>query len=521
MSLSEIPRVVPWISAQEFNKAGDLLYSDNLDLCTQGVDLVKLWVCRGKVPATILITAQLVEVHLRDSLQSAPDSNLPSRLSNTELRLMYGLALIRFVNLLSDTEQRGAYAKSLMILAKKIGIPLWLVELRHNATHENLPSLTLLRLGCKRSLEYLYDNYWGLRLSSDTFEKETASESIKLLLNRFKNTRTKQLSEKNDTDEQNNYNEYSDILNELGSNIHKSTVASLMVPMLLDQSNDFMVPSTPSKRTKLPNCKLDEKTTAIYLPMFEMWYGTWGKNYFLSVIVDKIFETLSNKSIKLDGSSDTMCTLVGWILHLLSLDAFDGNSFDRRIITKKRKKVAYTDTKITNNDILSNCLYNPNIYTRVILNELIRLDSSLKSLVPISSYIRDLFMLDFTQNKKKALFDNKKVGSEEKNQFIINLHENMDSFEKVISNRIDEINKLDHDHEEATIKNIKSSGTNTNNFRNNRFNFDVSLENLQFVERFNSKQKDRSLLIFVTEPHNFIPSPIGCLPNGQLPNLDL
>lgn len=44
--------------------------------------------------------------------------------------------------------------------AHDIGLPASLVELRHEATHGDLPSLTILRSTAQRSLEWLYVDYW-------------------------------------------------------------------------------------------------------------------------------------------------------------------------------------------------------------------------------------------------------------------------------------------------------------------------------------------------------------------------
>lgn len=68
-----------------------------------------------------------------------------ARLSNLSLRQSYATAIIRLVNGLVDPLQLGSYARSIASIAKQLGLPSWLVELRHAATHEELPSLSLLR----------------------------------------------------------------------------------------------------------------------------------------------------------------------------------------------------------------------------------------------------------------------------------------------------------------------------------------------------------------------------------------
>ena len=44
--------------------------------------------------------------------------------------------------------------------ATKIGLPASFVELRHEATHGDLPSLIVLRRAAERALEWLYNDYW-------------------------------------------------------------------------------------------------------------------------------------------------------------------------------------------------------------------------------------------------------------------------------------------------------------------------------------------------------------------------
>jgi ribosomal biogenesis protein LAS1 len=45
--------------------------------------------------------------------------------------------------------------------AVDLGLPASFVELRHEATHREPPSLVVLRKATQRSLEWLWDNYWG------------------------------------------------------------------------------------------------------------------------------------------------------------------------------------------------------------------------------------------------------------------------------------------------------------------------------------------------------------------------
>jgi len=46
-------------------------------------------------------------------------------------------------------------------LARKAGLPAWIVELRHDATHNALPHLPLLRLAVTALLAWFEEHYWS------------------------------------------------------------------------------------------------------------------------------------------------------------------------------------------------------------------------------------------------------------------------------------------------------------------------------------------------------------------------
>lgn len=52
---------------------------------------------------------------------------------------------IRFVNGFIEPVQKGNFAQSVNVLAERIGLPRSLVDLRHESTHDQLPSIHILR----------------------------------------------------------------------------------------------------------------------------------------------------------------------------------------------------------------------------------------------------------------------------------------------------------------------------------------------------------------------------------------
>ncbi|PSC75177.1 ADP-glucose pyrophosphorylase small subunit isoform A [Micractinium conductrix] len=122
---------------------------------------VAAWRVRGRVPLGVDSTAALVEAAARDhALASAGAGAAAAAGSEHELRLQYSMALVRMVNGIADSAQRGRLAASVASLAGAAGLPRLLVDLRHEATHNELPSLAALRLASQHGLAWLQANYW-------------------------------------------------------------------------------------------------------------------------------------------------------------------------------------------------------------------------------------------------------------------------------------------------------------------------------------------------------------------------
>ena len=148
-----IARVVqtPWIDWAEWTFVRNRLLPPG-ELVFEALEVVQMWRSRGRVPHAVESTAQLVEVMVRDREGSRSES---------ELRLAYSMVVVRAVNGLVDPSQQSYYAEAVSVLAARIGLPQWLVELRHDATHGLLPTLPVLRSAADCILLWLNDNYWA------------------------------------------------------------------------------------------------------------------------------------------------------------------------------------------------------------------------------------------------------------------------------------------------------------------------------------------------------------------------
>ena len=144
------PRLVPWLDWGEWQAVYHSLFDADCNY-PWGLEAIDLWRLRGRLPHAIDITASLVETIIQDSRNNR---------SEHEMRMLYGIVVVRTVNGLVDPSQQSYYADSVLSLASKIDIPGWIVELRHDATHNVLPSLSILRSAAQHMLQWLHQHYW-------------------------------------------------------------------------------------------------------------------------------------------------------------------------------------------------------------------------------------------------------------------------------------------------------------------------------------------------------------------------
>ena len=152
-----LPRRIPWSSLAELDEVCSWVYTDEHDLDSKALAVnrvsnlgvlrtwliffylqIAAWRVITPLPHALEATLSILTAILQD----ASSQNSTSFLS---VRQSYAAAIIRLVNGLVDSLQVGVYARSIASIAAQLGLPAWFVELRHSATHEDLPSLEVLR----------------------------------------------------------------------------------------------------------------------------------------------------------------------------------------------------------------------------------------------------------------------------------------------------------------------------------------------------------------------------------------
>ncbi|KAF7552567.1 hypothetical protein G7046_g7364 [Stylonectria norvegica] len=118
---------------------------------------VSMWMQRGNCPHMVESTALLTAAMLNDE-DAAASENAAS--STYAVRAAYAAAFSRFVTGLLDGHQDKQRKQSMFSIAKTIGLPATFVELRHQSTHEQLPSLAKLRTAARKALLWIWEYYW-------------------------------------------------------------------------------------------------------------------------------------------------------------------------------------------------------------------------------------------------------------------------------------------------------------------------------------------------------------------------
>lgn len=142
-------RRVPWASWAEWCAVRDAFCAGTAEGARAGVARVQVWRARGGVPVSVDATASLA-AFLHGAAPAGSDAAAAA-----------ALALIRFVNGLTETAQTGAYAVSVSTAAARVGLPVALVEYRHQATHALLPDAAATARAARAAYAWLLAHYWA------------------------------------------------------------------------------------------------------------------------------------------------------------------------------------------------------------------------------------------------------------------------------------------------------------------------------------------------------------------------
>ena len=145
---------------------------------------IALWRARsdrggGRLTHAIDMSAGLAGILLLDAQQQQQRQNSTSTSSTStsysnftlttptinQLRQTYSTILLRSVNGLADSFRSQKKSATLSVshcCVALAGLPSWLVDIRHDASHNDLPSLGVCRIGALEMLKYWRERYWNV-----------------------------------------------------------------------------------------------------------------------------------------------------------------------------------------------------------------------------------------------------------------------------------------------------------------------------------------------------------------------
>ncbi|KAK6137210.1 hypothetical protein DH2020_029047 [Rehmannia glutinosa] len=151
-------KLVPWISWDEWKFVRESLFSSSPNSVASALQRISTWRSRGCIPVAIDVTASIVEIQQKDPY-FRNDLNDSSSQSEEMLAMLYCMGIMRLVNCVIE-KNRKKNEISIGEAADAIGIPRMLIDIRHEGSHRDLPSLQLVRLASKKALDWLVSYYW-------------------------------------------------------------------------------------------------------------------------------------------------------------------------------------------------------------------------------------------------------------------------------------------------------------------------------------------------------------------------
>jgi hypothetical protein len=290
--LREAARLVPWTSWDEWKQVSGWLWSSNSEEQLLGIKRVAAWKARGKIPVSIELTVNLLEVVRKDEsvavramrMLNEGFSSMEMR-SELEKRMLYSMALTRMVNGLTAPYQQSYRAKSIAVICQMIGLPPSLVELRHEAAHAEIPSLAKLRSVGNECMHWLYHRYW---MNQSTHFENTRLSTIdrceKLAKLRKSLSADDALQRPHHAS---NKKESKSIVNQLANELTSSQVLTCLIPTL----TKLIIP------TQLQLSQLSRKYTEVPRRLQTMWMHIISKfahrwPFFLPAILVSLVQNL-------------------------------------------------------------------------------------------------------------------------------------------------------------------------------------------------------------------------------------
>lgn len=383
-------RVVAWMNKAEYDHVLEHLYSRDPVLQKHALHRISAWKGRfgQNTPVAVASTADLVRCQVLDNT---------GQLESNDLVLLYGMALVRFVNVITERKQTRI-ATPLRLLARNLNIPEWVVNLRHDFTHNKLPSLKWCRKGCEFVLDWLRKEYWSRQLggqltddwnsSGEEDEEGYAKRQEEILLNRQKEIEGhKKVRELLISYEREQFQVYEELQKQGGQRGMWPDASSdlswiltqikhfaadsreILVDVLVQDG--FLIPTAE----QLESLDIDpsEDSVDVLAPCLpRVFYQFWlpllkvlNSFVFINLILDKLFTELSN-----EPSSHRAYYIASWISEILLCNSKSELKAHRRL-KKSKERIFVNRLPLPWQTLISACVNAPCPATPFLLQQIL------------------------------------------------------------------------------------------------------------------------------------------------------
>eukprot|EP00057_Strongylocentrotus_purpuratus_P026084 XP_011680558.1 PREDICTED: uncharacterized protein LOC764633 [Strongylocentrotus purpuratus] len=107
---------------------------------------------------------------------------MPEEGATNTFQMACTLAITRFVNLLTEEQQKFGRGKPVHEVALKIGLPKWIVDIRHQGTHGHMPKREVLESALRFGLNWLKVTFWEAHIKEMCTDKQVQDDDFDLKL---------------------------------------------------------------------------------------------------------------------------------------------------------------------------------------------------------------------------------------------------------------------------------------------------------------------------------------------------
>ncbi|KAL9260536.1 Dihydropyrimidinase-like protein [Drosera capensis] len=176
-------KLVPWLSWDEWDSVRVALFSDSPDSVFFALRRISAWRSRGCLPVVVEVTASIIEIQQKDP-HFRVDLGDEAVESEEILAMLYSMAITRIVNGMIE-KTRKQTEMSIADAAEVINMPRMLIDIRHEGSHRELPSVRLLRLASVKALNWLKSYYWDAQVEAIPLRRGKGKKLRKEIKSRF------------------------------------------------------------------------------------------------------------------------------------------------------------------------------------------------------------------------------------------------------------------------------------------------------------------------------------------------